>query len=134
MKLQPEFWLGQTVRVVRPPSTEDWVDYYLNYGSEGRVGQEYVIDAITYHEHHWGYYYFYALKGSNWHLREVLALVDSSTPHRRIPFHKPIKVRGTSTPLIVDGCRTTRDGSITVSGNNFHIKASELILHTTPIL
>lgn len=134
MKLQPEFWLGQTVHVVRPPSTEDWVDYYLNYGSEGRVGQEYVIDAIDYHEHNGDYYYSYSLKGSNWHLREVLALVNSSTPHRRILFHKPIKARGASTPCIVEGCRVTRDGSITVIGNNLRIKASELMLHTTPIL
>lgn len=134
MKPQPVFWLGQTVRVVRPPSTEVWEDRYLNYGSEGRVGQEYVIDAINYHEYHGDYYYSYSLKDSNWHSREVLTLVDPSTPHQRIPFHKPIKVRNISTPFIVKSCRVTRDGSITVTGNNLRIKASELMLHTTPIL
>lgn len=134
MKPQPEFWLGQAVRIVRPESTEEWEDHYLNYGSEGRVGQEYVIDAIDYQEYNGVYYYSYSLKGSNWHLRGVLTLVDPTTPHQRIPFHKPIKVRNTSTPFIVDGCCVTIDGSITVTDNNLRIKASELMLHTTPIL
>lgn len=135
---QPKFWLGQTVKVIRPDDDEDYYDYYEDYGSGGVIGSNYVVESIIHHtsgdyddEPH---YYSYCLENSNWHREEVLVLEDSCTPHMRIPFGRPIKAKEMSVPIMVRECSIERTGAPEVLIRGRAIKFSDLLFNTTPIL
>lgn len=138
MKLQPEFWLGQTVKVIRPDNDDDYYDYYVDYGSNGHIGRDYIIKGITYNHYdddgEVSPYYSYVLEGSNLHRAQVLVLVDPSTTYTRVPFLRPIGVRNQRTLMTIISCYVGFMGTDMFCSKNHTTSFNNLILNTEPII